>query len=96
MHAIANCHYSMRRYQLTAEWQRKSIRVHQGQWMNRCYLAAALAQQGHIDEAREAYSELLRIEPNFSMATFDYAFPSNDEARQHAKEGLIKAGMPEE
>lgn len=58
-------------------------------------LAAALAQLGRIEEAREAGREFLSEFPNFSARLWGRTQPfRNDADRQHFIDGYIKAGLP--
>jgi TolB-like protein/class 3 adenylate cyclase/Flp pilus assembly protein TadD len=59
-------------------------------------LAASYAQLGYLDEARAQVAEILKIDPDFSIATFAktqaYKNPTDLE---HYLDGLRKAGLPD-
>ena len=59
-------------------------------------LAASLAETGRIDEARNAVSELLRIQPNSCLARSRGANYRRREDLDLYVEALRKAGLPEE
>ncbi|MBP2235299.1 adenylate cyclase [Sinorhizobium kostiense] len=59
-------------------------------------LAAALAQLGRTEEARETGREFLSEFPNFSARQWGKTQPfRNDADRQHFIDGYVKAGLPE-
>ncbi len=59
-------------------------------------LAASLAQAGRTGEAQEAAADVLRLKPDFTIQSYVVALPYRDPAdRQHHREGLRKAGLPE-
>ncbi len=66
-----------------------NVRAHQR-------LAASLAQAGRIDEAQDAFRELLRRQPDFSVAYIDETYPFRyAKDRELFLEGLRKAGLRE-
>jgi tetratricopeptide (TPR) repeat protein len=59
-------------------------------------LASLLGLAGRLDEATAAVSEVLRINPRFTLAHADGFYPSSDPQRlERFVEGLQKAGLPE-
>lgn len=65
----------------------------------RLFLAGALGASGRIPEARAQMEELMRMEPDLSLARFRSIEPSSARAflaqRQHLYDGLRVAGIPE-
>jgi hypothetical protein len=59
-------------------------------------LAAALAQLGRLQEAREAARQFLATYPHFSAAAWAKTQPFRDASdANHFVEGYLKAGLPE-
>jgi hypothetical protein len=55
--------------------------------------AASLARLGRMEEARAEAEKYLKDNPSFSASNWASTHPSpHDKDRQHAVEGLIKAG----
>jgi adenylate cyclase len=64
---------------------------------SRALLAAAYGQMGLVDEAREAWRELMLINPAYSLEQRRQVLPyKNPEAFERIVEGLRKAGLPEQ
>ena len=58
--------------------------------------AAALAQLGRMDEAKEALADFLKLAPGYTMTTARLAMPFRDEADYaHYMAGLRLAGLPD-
>jgi tetratricopeptide (TPR) repeat protein len=62
----------------------------------RRYVATSLAQLGHIDEARAEIAELLRYQPNASLASSRLSSFRHKWMHELYLEGLRKAGLREE
>jgi hypothetical protein len=78
--------------------RRPSGRAHRAQSQHRCQPHAPAASYGHlgrIDEAREAWTGLLEVNPGFSIQQREGVLPYKD-ARdfQRILDGLAKAGLP--
>jgi adenylate cyclase len=60
-------------------------------------LAATYAQMGKLEEARAAVTEVMRIEPNYTIGGTSRALVrfKNPDDDQHYFDGLRKAGLPE-
>ena len=59
-------------------------------------LAASYAQLGRLEEARAQATELQKLDPDFSIATFAETQSYKDPVDlDHYLEGLRKAGLPE-
>jgi adenylate cyclase len=62
---------------------------------SRALLAASYGQMGLVSEAREAWQELLRVNPNYSVEQRRKVLPyKNPEDFERVVEGLRKAGLP--
>jgi tetratricopeptide (TPR) repeat protein len=64
------------------------------------YLAVALAELGHLEEARIAVQNGLAIDPSFTILRYRSAAPSDNPTFLRARErnyvAMRKAGVPEE
>jgi adenylate cyclase len=62
---------------------------------SRALLAASYGQTGLVDEAREVWRELLRVNPGYSIEQRRKVLPyKNPEDFECVVEGLRKAGLP--
>jgi adenylate cyclase len=64
----------------------------------RLVLASAYAQLGQVEEARAEIAEVLRIDPNITVAKTKRIYLSllkNPSDAEHSIDGLRKAGLPE-
>jgi len=59
------------------------------------YLAAALAQAGRMDEARQHVAEALRLAPDNTIEAILVCDPWEPATRSKLEEGLSKAGLPD-
>ena len=63
---------------------------------SRSALASALGHLGHIDEARQVWAELKKINPKYSFTEHMARLPFSDPAPvNRITEGLAKAGLPD-
>ena len=63
---------------------------------SRALLASALGHLGRIDEAREAWRDMLAINPKYSLEHRATILPYTDPAQfERIREGLAKAGLPD-
>ena len=90
---LGRAHYTARQYPETVEALSRLTRPDQ---THHAFLAAALAQLGDKTAAAAHAQEVLREEPAFSnqrfLSTLHYQLDSD---RDHLREGLLKAGLPE-
>jgi len=78
---------------------RRSVDSSRNYPLNHCYMAAALAHLGRLDEARAEVKAGLALAPRYSIARFQSMAESDNPTylaqRQRILEGLRKAGVPE-
>jgi TolB-like protein/class 3 adenylate cyclase/Flp pilus assembly protein TadD len=81
-------------------WCNRSIGLNPNDAGARFCLAAALANLGRLEEARDAAHRGLKISPSFTIARFRSAPIGNNRiylaGLEHVWEGMRKAGLPEE
>ncbi len=81
------------------EWLRRSIEANRNLSFTQFSLAAALAQLGRIEEARDAANAGLALEPTFTIGRYRTGARSGNPAylagRERIYEGMRKAGLPE-
>ena len=63
------------RYEDAVDWAKQSVRVNPDTAFAHLVLAASYAQLGHIDEARAALAEVLRVEPDRTLGKLRGEFP---------------------
>ena len=92
-HLLGRALYALRQYAEAAEAYRQIIRM---RWEHHADIAACLAQLGEEDAARPHIAEALRLSPTLSIRSYVERLPyRRDEDRDHVREGLRKAGLPE-
>jgi TolB-like protein/class 3 adenylate cyclase len=81
-------------------WLRRSIEANRNHPVPHCFLAAALALLGSLDEARAAAQAGLVLNPTFTLRRFRSSAKSNNPAylagRERVYEGMRMAGVPDE
>jgi adenylate cyclase len=94
---VALAHFAAGRYEDAVDWARRSLR-RRTDWMDPHHvLAASYAHLGRLDEARAALAEAFRLQPGFSLDTFERIFTSADpDFTERYLGGLRKAGLKEE
>jgi TolB-like protein len=82
-----------------AQWARRSIEANRNLPLVHFWLAAALAQLGRLDQARQAIQPGLALAPGLTIARYRAGVqtdhPTYLAQREHIIEGLRKAGVPE-
>jgi TolB-like protein/Flp pilus assembly protein TadD len=94
---IALAHLIAGRYEESADWAERTLRQAPGHTISLLSKAVACAHLDRIEEARGAVSQVLEVQPWFTIALFKASakrYPPEIQARYVA--GLRKAGMPEE
>ena len=82
-----------------AQWARRAIEANRNFPLAHFWLAAALAQLGRLDEARQAVQPGLALAPGFTIARYRGGVQSDHPTylaqRERIIEGMRKAGVPE-
>jgi adenylate cyclase len=93
---VASALYFSRQYEASVEAAKRTIRSYPDFPLTYRWLAAALAQTGRIDEAKETLEKAIAIAPaSFDMYVRSRAPWMRPEDHAHILEGLRKAGLPE-
>jgi TolB-like protein/class 3 adenylate cyclase/Flp pilus assembly protein TadD len=78
---------------------RRSVEMNRNFPLTHFYLAAALAHLGRLDEARSAVQAGLALDPTFTISRFGARASSDNPTyliqREHIRDGMRKAGLPE-
>jgi adenylate cyclase len=90
----AGCFHG-RCYAEAASWARRALRRNPELTAAYRYMAASLAHQGNLAEAREAIAKLLSLQPNSSLRRSRLNTFRPDGMLHHYLEGLRLAGLPE-
>jgi adenylate cyclase len=96
LYSMALAHMAAERYEEAIAWAQRSL---QRRSLGPTYrvMAASCAHLGRMAEARAAIDELLRREPDFSLAAWKDTRPAMDsDLLGRWLDGLRKAGLPEE
>ncbi|MFQ5955103.1 MAG: adenylate/guanylate cyclase domain-containing protein [Kiloniellales bacterium] len=93
--ALAAYHYMVRDYERAVEAAKMCVQRFPQYASGHRWLAAALAQLGRTDEARDALAKFLDRSPNYAMerARHLYRFRHEKDV-EHVLDGLRKAGLP--
>ena len=95
LHFYGHAHLMMGRYEEAAAIFRQRIERERRTDASRALLAAALGHMGKIDEAREAWRDMLAINPKYSLEHRANVLPYKDPAQfERIREGLANAGLP--
>ena len=95
LHFVAQAHCALGDYQAAAKLLLERIARNPGTDSSRMLLAACYGHLGRADEARAAWQEMLRVNPDFSLAQRERVLPYKDAGDfQRIAEGLAKAGLP--
>jgi tetratricopeptide (TPR) repeat protein len=89
-------HFAEERYAECASRARIMIEKSPGHLAGHFFLAAALAMQGELTAAAEARDPLLRLRPEFSLSWMKENLPPTGELGERLREGLRRAGVPDE
>lgn len=95
LHFMAQAHFSLGDYETAAKRLIERIARNPGTDASRMLLASCYGHLGRPDEARAAWAELLKVNPDFSLEQRARVLPYKD-ARDFERiiEGLAKAGLP--
>lgn len=92
---IALASYAAGDYADAVLWARKSAALNRRFTANLRFLAAGLAANGQLDEARQAGLDLLNIDPGFTASAFTMNHAFKDPAKRRLfADHLVQAGLP--
>jgi TolB-like protein len=92
---ITVAHFFARRFEACVEWGQRTTKEAVGANIARRHVAAALAHLGRVKEARAEISELLKRQPNASLARSRLSSFRHQWMYDLYLEGLRKAGLPD-
>jgi TolB-like protein/two-component SAPR family response regulator len=90
---IAFAHFFARRFEECVHWGKRAMAINPSANIARRGVAAALAHLGRIDEAKAEIKELLRQQPNLSMARERLSSLRHEWMYALYLDGLLKAGL---
>ncbi len=91
---LAVAHMQLKNYEQASSWGRKAIRLHRDNLPSHHVLVASLAHLGRQEEAEEALSELLDLEPGLTIEGLKKRYPIADYKNLEGFiGGLKKAGL---
>jgi adenylate cyclase len=95
LHYLAQANFSLGNYGTAAKQLLERIARTPGTDSSRMMLAACYGHLGRIEEARAAWAELLKVNPDFSLEQRERVLPYKD-PRDFARiaDALAKAGLP--
>ena len=92
----ASSYYQLKDYPASEQWARKAIHENEREYWPKLFLAAALAQQDRLEDARASISKALDLKPEFCLSMVARSLPGYNEGYfVHLIEGLRRAGAPE-
>jgi adenylate cyclase len=95
LHFVAQAHFALADYDAAIKLLRERIHRNPATDSSRMLLAACYGHLGRIDDARAAWTEMLTVNPDFSLAQRERVLPYKDTRDfQRIVEGLKKAGLP--
>ena len=95
LHFLAQANFSLGQYEIAAQQLLDRIARNPGTDASRMFLASCYGHLGRVDDARAAWAELLKVNPDFSVAQRARVLPYKDAGDfQRIVDGLAKAGLP--
>jgi adenylate cyclase len=95
LHFVAQTYFSLGNYEAAVERLLERIARTPATDSSRMMLASCYGHLGRADDARAAWAELLKVNPDFSLAQRQRVLPYKNAADfQRIVEGLAKAGLP--
>ena len=95
LHFLAQANFSLEKYEIAAQQLLDRIARNPGTDASRMLLASCYGHLGRPDDARAVWTELLKVNPDFSLAQRSRVLPyKNADDFQRILEGLAKAGLP--
>lgn len=94
-HFVAQAHFALGHYEVAAELLKERIARNPETDSSRMLLASCFGHLGRTGDARAVWTEMLKINPEFSLAQRERVLPYKDAREFHRiVEGLKKAGLP--
>jgi adenylate cyclase len=95
LHFVAQANFALGNYETAAKQLIERIARNPGTDSSRMLLAACYGHLGRVEEARAIWADMLKVNPDFSLAQRQRVLPYKD-ARDFERiaEGLAKAGLP--
>jgi adenylate cyclase len=95
LHFLAQANFSLGKYEIAAHELVERIDRNPGTDSSRMLLASCYGHLGRAEDARAAWVELLKVNPDFSLMQRERVLPYKDAGDfQRIVEGLAKAGLP--
>ena len=94
LHFVAQAHFALGNYEAAVTLLKERIARNPATDSSRMLLAACYGHLGRIDEARDAWAEMLKVNPDFSLKQRQRVLPYKDPGDfQRIADGLAKAGL---
>jgi adenylate cyclase len=93
--AMTLAHFAAGNYPECVSWAEKMVEVTPDDLRGYLNMTAAAGMQGDNDAAAEARAKLLRVRPEFSLTWMNENLPPAGEVTERLREGLRRAGVPE-
>jgi adenylate cyclase len=95
LHFLAQANFSLGKYEIGAQQLIERIARNPGTDASRMLLASCYGHLGRVEDARSAWAELLKVNPEFSLMQRARVLPYKDAGDfQRIVEGLANAGLP--
>ena len=95
LHFLAQANFSLRKYEIAVQQLLDRIARNPGTDASRMLLASCYGHLGRAEDARAVWTELLKVNPDFSLTQRARVLPyKNPDDFQRILEGLAKAGLP--
>ena len=95
LHFLAQANFSLGKYEIAAQQLLDRIARNPSTDASRMLLASCYGHLGRAEDARTAWAELLKVNPDFSLMQRARVLPyKNPDDFQRILEGLAKAGLP--
>jgi adenylate cyclase len=95
LHFLAQANFSLGKYEIAAQQCVDRIARNPGTDASRMLLASCYGHLGRVEDARTAWAELLKVNPDFTLMQRARVLPYKDAGDfQRIAEGLVKAGLP--
>jgi adenylate cyclase len=95
LHFLAQANFSLGKYEIASQQLVERIARNPGTDASRMLLASCYGHLGRAEDARAAWSDLLKVNPDFSLMQRARVLPYKDAGDfQRIADGLAKAGLP--